>query len=158
GTAALGQYRNGLRLAQQPSNAFVDVGAYVLLPILARMGAQPARLTGAVKRVFGLTAAMALPVSVAMIPLAVPLAAPSLGPRWRPAGPVIAGLSFMLVGIASSSVAVEALKAIGRPRLLVRMSTFYLVVTAVGVIAGAFAYGATGVAIGISLSACASAV
>lgn len=158
GTAALGQYRNGLRLAQQPSNAFVDVGAYVLLPVLARMSGQPDRLTGAVKRVFGVTAAMALPVSVAMVPLGVPIAVLSLGDRWRPAGHVIAGLSFMLVGIASSSVAVEAIKAIGRPRLLVRMSTFYLSVTAACVIAGALSYGPTGVAIGISLSACASAV
>jgi O-antigen/teichoic acid export membrane protein len=158
GTAVLGQYRNGLRLAQQPANAFVDVGAYVLLPLLARMSGQPERLTGAVKRVFGVTAAMALPVSVAMIPLGVPIAVLSLGHRWRPAGHVIAGLSFMLVGIASSSVAVEAIKAIGRPRLLVRMSTVYLILTAACVIAGGIAFGATGVAIGISLSACGSAV
>lgn len=147
-----------MRLAQQPANAFVDVGAYVLLPVLARMSGQPERLTGAVKRVFGVTAAMALPVSVAMIPLGVPIAVLSLGHNWRPAGHVIAGLSFMLVGIASSSVAVEAIKAIGRPQLLVRMSSLYLTVTAVCVIGGAVGYGATGVAIGISLSACASAV
>jgi PST family polysaccharide transporter len=158
GTAALGQYRNGLRLAQQPANAFVDVGAYVLLPVLARMSGQADRLTEAVKRVFGLTAAMALPISVAMIPLGVPIAVLSLGHRWRPAGHVIAGLSFLLVGIASSSVAVEAIKAIGRPQLLVRMSSVYLTLTAVCVTAGAIWFGATGVAIGVSLSACLSAV
>ncbi|MFZ1995164.1 MAG: oligosaccharide flippase family protein [Solirubrobacteraceae bacterium] len=158
GTAALGQYRNGLRLAQQPANAFVDVGAYVLLPLLARMSGQPDRLTGAVKRVFGVTAAAALPVSVAMIPLGVPIAVLSLGQRWRPAGHVIAGLSFMLIGIASSSVAVEAIKAIGRPQLLVRMSSVYLTLTAVCVTAGAVWLGSIGVAIGVSLSACLSAV
>ncbi len=158
GTAALGQYRNGLRLAQQPGNAFVDVGAYVLLPMLARMSGQPDRLTVAVKRVFGVTAVMALPVSVAMIPLGVPIAVLSLGHRWRPAGHVIAGLSFMLLGIACSSVAVEAIKAIGRPQLLVRMSSVYLTLTAVCVTAGAIWLGATGVAIGVSLSACLSAV
>jgi O-antigen/teichoic acid export membrane protein len=158
GTAALGQYRNGLRLAQQPGNAFVDVGAYVLLPLLARMSGQRDRLTEAVKRVFGVTAALALPVSVAMIPLGVPIAVLSLGHRWRPAGHVIAGLSFMLVGIASSSVAVEAIKAIGRPQLLVRMSSVYLTLTAVCVTVGAISLGATGVAIGVSLSACLSAV
>ena len=158
GTAALGQYRNGLRLAQQPANAFVDVGAYVLLPMLARMSGQPDRLTVAVKRVFGVTAVMALPVSVAMIPLGVPIAVLSLGHRWRPAGHVIAGLSFMLLGIACSSVAVEAIKAIGRPQLLVRMSSVYLTLTAVCVTAGAIWLGATGVAIGVSLSACLSAV
>ena len=158
GTAALGQYRNGLRLAQQPANAFVDVGAYVLLPLLARMSGQPDRLTVAVKRVFGVTAAMALPVSVAMIPLGVPIAVLSLGHRWRPAGHVIAGLSFMLVGIASSSVAVEAIKAIGRPQLLVRMSSVYLTLTAVCVTTGAIWFGSIGVAIAVSLSACLSAV
>jgi PST family polysaccharide transporter len=158
GTAALGQYRNGLRLAQQPGNAFVGVGGYVLLPLLARMSAQPDRLTAAVKRVFGATAALALPASVAMIPLGVPIAVLSLGHRWRPAGHVIAGLSFMLVGIASSSVAVEAIKAIGRPGLLVRMSSVYLAVTAVCVTGGAIWLGSTGVAVGVSLSACLSAV
>jgi PST family polysaccharide transporter len=158
GTAALGQYRNGLRLAGQPANAFVDVGAYVLLPMLARVSGQPARLTLAVKRVFGLTAATALPVSVAMIPLGVPIAVLSLGHRWRPAGHVIAGLSFMLVGVASSSVAVEAIKAIGRPQLLVRMSSVYLILTAACVTVGAIWFGATGVAIGVSLSACLSGV
>jgi PST family polysaccharide transporter len=101
---------------------------------------------------------MALPLSVSMIPLGVPIAVLSLGDRWRPAGQVISGLSFMLVGIASSSVAVEALKAMGRPQLLVRMSSFYLAVTAACVVVGALTVGATGVAIGISLSACASAV
>jgi O-antigen/teichoic acid export membrane protein len=158
GTAALGQYRNGLRLAQQPVNAFVDVGAYVLLPVLARISGQPARLTVAVKRVFGLTAATALPTSVAMIPLGVPIAVLSLGVRWRPAGHVIAGLSFMLIGVASSSVAVEAIKAIGRPKLLVRMSSVYLTLTAASVTAGAIWFGSLGVAIGVSLSACLSAV
>jgi PST family polysaccharide transporter len=158
GAAALGQYRNGLRLAGQPANAFVDVGAYVLLPLLARMSGQADRFTLAVKRVLGVTAALALPVSVAMIPLGVPIAILSLGHRWRPAGHVIAGLSFMLLGIASSSVAVEAIKAIGRPQLLVRMSSVYLTLTAVCVTAGAIWLGATGVAIGISLSACLSAV
>ncbi len=158
GVGALGQYRNGLKLAGQPANAFVDVGAYVLLPLLARMSGQAERLTFAVKRVFGLTAAIAIPISVAMIPLGVPIAVLSLGHRWRPAGHVIAGLSFMLLGIATSSVAVEAIKAIGRPQLLVRTSTVYLILTAVCVTGGAFSFGATGVAIGISLSACLSAV
>jgi peptidoglycan biosynthesis protein MviN/MurJ (putative lipid II flippase) len=64
----------------------------------------------------------------------------------------------MLVGIASSSVAVEAIKAIGRPGLLVRMSSVYLAVTAVCVTGGAIWLGSTGVAVGVSLSACLSAV
>jgi O-antigen/teichoic acid export membrane protein len=158
GAAALGQYRNGLRLGGQPAGAFVDVGGYVLLPMLARLSGQADRLTLAVKRVFGVTAAMSLPISVAMIPLGVPIAVLSLGHRWRPAGHVIAGLSFMLVGVAVSSVAVEAIKAIGRPQLLVRLSTVYLILTAVCVTGGAIWLGSTGVAVGISLSACVSSV
>ena len=41
GAAALGQYRNGLRVAQQPSDGFVSIGAYVLLPALVRLARSP---------------------------------------------------------------------------------------------------------------------
>ncbi len=158
GAAALGQYRNGLRLAQQPSNAFINVGAYVLLPTLARMSDQRDRLTAAVRHVFDLTFVVAQPMSVAMIPLGVPMAVLALGERWRTAGHVIAGLSFMLLGLATSAIVAEVVKAIGQPKLLVRMHAFSLTVTAALVIASGIRYGPLGVAIAMSLSACISAV
>jgi PST family polysaccharide transporter len=156
--ATLGQYRNGLRLAQQPTNAFVNVGGYVLLPTFARLHVHPERLSGALRRVVGVIAAVAVPISVAMIPLGVPIAVLALGSRWRPAGHAIAGLSGVLVGAALVSVSAEALKAVHRPRMLVRIHGVNLVSTAVGVIATAIPFGLIGVAISVSAGQCIAGV
>jgi PST family polysaccharide transporter len=152
--ATLGQYRQGLRFAQQPSNAFIDVGAYVLLPTFARLTDHRDRLSAATKRVFSAVGALALPVSVATVPLGVPVAVLALGARWRGAGHAIAGLSFMLLGMAMVSVASEAVKAVGKPQLLVRIHTVTLAVTAVTVVATAVPFGLLGVAIAVSASQC----
>jgi PST family polysaccharide transporter len=158
GAATLGQYRNGLRLAQQPVNAFVDVGAYVLQPTFMRLRDHRERLSSAVRHVFGAVAASALPVSVAMIPLGVPVAVLALGSRWRPAGHAIAGLSFSLLGGAIISVTAETLKATGRPALLIRITSVNLAVTSAAVVAAAIPFGLLGVAVAVSVSQCVTAV
>jgi O-antigen/teichoic acid export membrane protein len=158
GTATLGQYRNGLRLSQQPSNAFVDVGAYVLGPTFVRLRDHRDRLSGAARRVFGVVAATALPVSVATVPLGVPVAVLTLGSRWRPAGHAIAGLSFVLIGTALMSVTAETLKAVGRPELLIRVHGVNLAATATAVTAAAIPFGLIGVAVAVSVSQCVTGV
>jgi PST family polysaccharide transporter len=150
--ATLGQYRNGFRLASQPGQAFVDVGAYVLLPTLAHVSREDRHLGSIVRRVYGIALAGAVPVSLAMIPLGVPIAVLFLGEEWRPAGHAIAALWGLLLGGAVSSVAAESSKAIGRPKLLVRMHSLNLGVTAVLVIAAAIPFGLIGVASAVSVS------
>jgi O-antigen/teichoic acid export membrane protein len=150
--ATLGQYRTGYRLASQPGNAFVDVGAYVLLPTLAHLSGETQRLGAAVRRVYGLALAVAVPVSVATVPLGVPIAVLLLGERWRPAGHAIAALWGMLFGGAISSVAAESAKAVGRPGLLVRIHAVNLAVTAAFVGAVAVPFGLIGVASAVSVS------
>ncbi len=152
GAASLGQYRNGLRLAQAPENAFVNVGAYVLLPILARLGRHPERFADAARHVFRVLAAAVVPISFATVPLGVPLAVLVLGSRWRPAGHAIAGLSGVLLGSAIISVSSEIFKAIGRPKLLVRTHAVNLLMTATVVTAGAILFGLIGVAVAVSVS------
>lgn len=150
--ATLGQYRNGARLAQQPGQAFVDVGAYVLLPMLAHIAEQPARLAGVVRRAYGLAVVAALPVSVATTVLGVPIAVLFLGDRWRPAGHAIAALWGLLAGGALGSVSAETIKAVGRPGLLVRMHSFNLVVTVVLVCGATIPFGLIGAASAVSVS------
>ena len=105
------------------------------------------------RRVYGIALAGAIPVSLAMIPLGVPIAGPFLGSEWRPAGHAIAALWGLLLGGAISSVAAESAKAIGRPRnLLVRIHGLNLGVTAVLVIAAAIPFGLIGVASAVSVS------
>ncbi|HEY3727563.1 MAG TPA: oligosaccharide flippase family protein [Solirubrobacteraceae bacterium] len=157
GAASLGQYRNGLRLAQQPSSMFVSVGAYVLLPALARMAHQPERLATSVRRVFELLAATALPLSLSLLPLGEPVAVLLLGPRWRPAGHAIAGLCGILIGIATASVASEVFKAVGRPRILVPMHLVNLCTMVVLVTVAAISIGLVGVAVAVSISQCLTA-
>ena len=150
--ATLGQYRNGFRLASQPGQAFVDVGAYVLLPTLAHISREDRHLGSVVRRVYGIALAASMPVSLAMIPLGVPIAVLFLGDRWRPAGHAIAALWGLLLGGAISSVAAESSKAIGRPGLLVRIHGLNLAVTAVLVCATAIPFGLIGVASAVSVS------
>ncbi|MBV9818562.1 MAG: oligosaccharide flippase family protein [Solirubrobacterales bacterium] len=150
--ATLGQYRNGFRLAQQPGVAFVDVGGYVLQPVLAHISEQPQRLSAAVRRAYGLTAMSAIPVSAATVVLGVPIAVLCLGDRWRPAGHAIAALWGLLAGGAFVSVAAESIKAARAPRLLVRLHTLTLVSTVVFVCAATIPFGLIGVASAVSLS------
>jgi O-antigen/teichoic acid export membrane protein len=158
GAAALGQYRNGLRVAQQPSDGFVSIGAYVLLPALVRLHEHPERLRAATRRVYRQIAAVALPLSVMFLPLGVPAAVLLLGPRWRPAGHAIVGLCGLLIASATMSASSEVYKAVGRPRLLIRMHTVSLTTIAIFVVAAAIPFGLVGVAVAVSASRCVTAV
>jgi O-antigen/teichoic acid export membrane protein len=152
GAGTLGQYRNGYRLASQPGNAFVDVAAYVLLPSLARISEDAARLRSAAMRAYELALMAAVPVSVATVPLGVPVAVLFLGERWRPAGHAIAALWGLFLGGALTSIAAESAKAMGRPALLVRIHSVSLVLTVALVCAAAVPFGLVGVASAVSIS------
>lgn len=157
GAAPLGQYRNGLRLAQQPTDGFTSVGAYVLLPALVRIAGHPERLRDATRRLYRQIAAVALPISLALLPLGVPVAVLLLGSRWRPAGHVLAGLCGLLIGAATMSATSEVFKAVDRPQLLVRMHSVSLITMAGFVVAVAVPFGIVGVAIAVSVSRCVTA-
>lgn len=157
GAAALGQYRNGLRVAQQPSDGFVSIGAYVLLPALVRLHDQPERLKAATRRIYRQIAAVALPISVMFLPLGVPVAVLLLGSQWRPAGHAIAGLCGLLVASAVMSASSEVFKAVGRPQLLIQMHSVSLTTIAIFVVAAAIPFGLVGVAVAVSASRCVTA-
>lgn len=157
GAAALGQYRNGLRIAQQPSDGFVSIGAYVLLPALVRLHGQPERLRAATRRIYRQIAAVALPLSVMFLPLGVPAAVLLLGSTWRPAGHAIVGLCALLVASATMSASSEVFKAVGRPHLLIRMHSVSLTTIAIFVVAAAIPFGLVGVAVAVSASRCVTA-
>jgi O-antigen/teichoic acid export membrane protein len=150
--AALGQYKNGLRLAQQPSDAFVGVGAYVLLPALARMADNREQLAAVARRLFRLTTTVALPVSLALLPLGEPAAVLLLGPRWALAGHTIAALCGVVIAGAMISLLSEVFKALGRPRILVRMNIVGIIAMAALVTVTAITLGPVGVAASVSIT------
>jgi PST family polysaccharide transporter len=157
GAATLGQYRNGLRIAQQPADTFVNVGAYVLLPALVRIADQPERFKLAARQIYRLVAVAVLPASLMLLTLGEPLAVLLLGARWRPAGHAVAGLCGLLLGRAAVSVSSEVFKAAGKPQLLVRTHFVGLCSTAAFVGAAAVPFGLIGVAIAVSASQCLTA-
>ena len=158
GAAPLGQYRNGLRLAQQPANTFVSVAAYVLLPALARMAHDAKRLASAAERILRVVAVAATPVSFALLPLGEPGAVLLLGPSWRQAGHVIAALFPIVWAVSTSSACSEVFKAVGQPRILVSTWLVNLCAMAVLMPLTAATLGAVGVAAGVSASQLLAAV
>lgn len=158
GPAALGQYRNGMMLAQQPGNAFGSVGAYVILPAFARLASVPARLAVAARRAFWVTHTAVVPVAAACLPLGVPVAVILLGTRWRAAGHAIAGLSGFVLGSILLSVSGELMKAMGALRLQLATHVVWLVLVATTVVTASLTWGLVGVAVALSVSTCATAV
>jgi len=152
GAAPLGQYRNGLRLAQQPSDAYVSVIAYVLLPALARLADDAERLHAVAKRIFGLVSASSIPVSLAFLPLGEPAAVLLLGPQWRPAGHAISALCGLTAATTVISFSSEVFKAVGKPKILVHLYTLNLAVLVVVIPTAALTLGFVGVAAAISVS------
>jgi O-antigen/teichoic acid export membrane protein len=156
GLSALGQYRNGFRLASQPGAAFVNVVSYVLLPAFARIAATPERMSAAVRRVYAIVIPVSLPVSFAALPLGAPVAVLLLGARWRPAGHAIAGLCGLVFGWTLIAIATEIFKVTGASRVLVKVQLFALCVTVVTVTIGALVWGLVGVAVAMSVNSCAT--
>lgn len=150
GAAPLGQYRNGLRLAQQPFEALVSVGAYVLLPALARMAGERERLAAAARGVLRIVTAVMLPISVSLLVLGEPAAVLLLGHHWRQAGHVIAALCGLIWAGSMISVCSEVFKAVGRPQNLVRMWFVSLCSLAVLVTVTAITLGPVGVGAAVS--------
>lgn len=152
GAAPLGQYRNGLRLAQQPGNTFVSVAAYVLLPALARMAHDAQRLAWAAQRVLRMVAVAAIPVSFSLLPLGEPAAILLLGHTWREAGHVIAALFPIIWAGSTISACSEMFKAVGRPQILVHLWLVSFCSLLILMPVTAITLGAVGVAAGVSAS------
>jgi PST family polysaccharide transporter len=150
--AVLGQYKNGFRVAQQPADAFVNTGSYVLLPALVRLANHPLRFAGATRELLDVVSVVMLPASLALLPLGEPIAVLLLGPQWRLAGHVIAALCGMLIARAMISIASEVFKAAGRPRLLVRMQIVSQCTMVAFVGATVVPFGPVGVGVAVSAS------
>jgi O-antigen/teichoic acid export membrane protein len=157
GATALGQYRNGQLLSSQPGGLFSQVAAYVILPAFARISAVPDRISAAARHAFWLTSTVIIPISLASMPLGVPVAVTLLGDRWRPAGHAIAGLAGMLLGGTMLSIGAELMKAIGALRFQLKVQVVWLVLVAPAVLVAGEIWGLLGVAIGLSIATCAAA-
>jgi O-antigen/teichoic acid export membrane protein len=153
GAAALGQYRYGQRVAAQPGAAWVNAGAYVLLPVLARFADDGPRLRAACLNVLRWMAILLFPVALALSALGPTITTLVFGREWRTAGWAAMALVGVSVGEAVVSVASEAFKVIGRPIELTKVHGLSAVVIA-GCMLALLPAGMIGVAGGLSLGWC----
>jgi O-antigen/teichoic acid export membrane protein len=155
GTAVLGQYNYGMRLAAQPVSGFVSIAAYVLFPAFARVAEdEPERMRATFGESLVLASLVMLPLSFVLIPLGDQLALLAFGPEWGGAGNTIKALCLVGVGWTWASLTSEAAKSVGRPQLITRM---HLVALAVSVVAMPSLLWADETGIGAAVSAAALA-
>jgi O-antigen/teichoic acid export membrane protein len=152
GSGALGQYAYGQRLASTPTDAWVSIAAYVLLPGFALIADDLARLRRAFEDSLAAMAVIAWPVSLLLVPLGEQFAVLAFGMRWLEAGVACQALAFAGIGRTVISVCSEVFKASGHPRILTRVHTFTLIVSLVVLPALAWG-GVIGIGIAVSLVA-----
>jgi len=118
GTAGLGQFRYGYRMASLPSLAVIQICAYVLFPAFSRISGDGTRFRQAFLRALGWIWLAALPVGALLLAVGQPVVVLLLGEKWRAAGAAASAMAGIGLGAALSSVAAEAVKGAGRSRLL----------------------------------------
>jgi PST family polysaccharide transporter len=151
GTADLGQYRYGYRLAIMPAQANAEICGYVLFPAFARVAGDRRRFRDAFLRALGWTWFASLPIAALMVVVGEPAAVLLLGEEWRPAGIAATAMAGMGVGAALNSLGVQAIKGGGRPRLVNWVTALGLVLN-VGLILLLLPFGLLGVGIALSIT------
>jgi PST family polysaccharide transporter len=151
GAAPLGQYSYGMRLASQPSAAWISIAAYVLFPAFARIAEDAPRLRRAFADSLAAMATLAFPLSLILLPLGDDLVLLAFGPEWPLAGDAVKALCAAGIGWGAVSVASEVFKAVGRPQLITRVHAVSLASSLLLIPSLLFAE-VVGVAIAVSLA------
>jgi PST family polysaccharide transporter len=151
GTADLGQYRYGYRMAWMPPLAIIQICCYVLFPAFSRIAGDDIRFRGAFVRALGWIWFATLPVGALLVIVGQPVVVLLLGEDWRPAGVAAAAMAGIGLGTALMSVAMEAIKGAGRSSLLNWMTALHLGL-GVGLVVLLLPFGLVGVGIAISLT------
>ena len=118
GTAGLGQFRYGSRIALLPGLAVVQICGYVLFPAFSRISGDGNRFRQAFLRALGWIWLAALPLGALLLAMGQPVVVLLLGEKWRAAGAAASAMAGIVLCAALTSVAAEAVKGAGRSRLL----------------------------------------
>jgi O-antigen/teichoic acid export membrane protein len=135
GAASLGQFRYCNRIISTPFSLIVQAGSYVLFPALARISASRDRLRAACRRSLRLMCAFAFPLTLLLVPLAVPLAVIVFGGVWRDAGYAAMAMAGWPVAGTLVSFTSEVVKADGHPEILPRMHAVTLIAGTISMLA-----------------------
>ena len=151
GTAGLGQFRYGYRIALMPSQAVIGVCSYVLFPAFSRISGDGPRFRQAFLRALGWIWLAALPVGALLLALGQPMVVLLLGEKWRAAGAAASAMAGIGLGSALYSVAGEAVKGAGRSGLL-NWLTVILVGLGLPLIVLLLPFGLVGVGVALSVT------
>lgn len=151
GTAGLGQFRYGYRIASMPSLGVIGICGYVLFPAFSRISGDGTRFRQAFLRALGWIWLAALAVGALLVAVGQPVVVLLLGEKWRDAGAATAAMAGIGLGSALYSVAGEAVKGAGRSRLLNWLTAIF-VGLGLPLIVLLLPYGLVGVGIAISVT------
>ncbi len=153
GPGALGQYAYGIRIATVPTDAWVSVASYVLMPAFARISDTPARFRRAFTEALAAMLTVGLPIALILLVCGGDLAFVLFGPEWARSGDAIRALAGVGVGQMLTSIASETDKAAGRPQLVTQAHVFTAIISVVilPALLIAFEDDVVGVALAISL-------
>lgn len=151
GTADLGQYRYGDRIASMPSQAIIGVCGYVLFPAFSRISGDGIRFRAAFLRALGWTWFAALPFGAMVVLLGEPVVVLLLGEEWRPAGIAAAAMAGIGLGTALDSVGRQVIKGAGRSKLLNWLTALGLVLS-LPLLLLLLPFGLIGVGIAVSIT------
>lgn len=156
-TAALGQYRYGVRISRIPVNAVLEIVATALFPAFSRISGEPERLRTSYLQALSSVTFFSAAVSGLAVCLGEPAVVVLLGEPWRGAGVAVVAMAGLGIGKAFTSVSEEALKGRGRTSLL-NYLTATEVVLGIGLLVLIIPFGLVGVGLAISLTALAVGV
>lgn len=157
GAAPLGQFKYADRIAGAPFTFVLSAASYVILPAFARISHERERFAGAFLTSLRWFTALTMPLGLILIPMGISLAVVAFGEVWRDAGEASMALAPWVVAAALINLVSEALKAEGRPEILIRIHAITVITGAAAMVA-MLGWDLVGVAAGVSVGVVAGAV
>lgn len=146
GAAALGLYQVAFRISNVPVTEMSHVVGQLTYPAYSQVQADLAVLRRRWLGVLGLTAMVAVPAAVVISLTAADVVPVLLGANWLGIIPVIQVLAVFGALRALNAATGSLFNAVGKPRLLARISVIQLVALSIIVIPAVRTYGLTGAA------------
>lgn len=116
--SSLGFFRYAQRIGRLPTTAIIEIGSNSLFPAFSRIAGDRDRMLAAYRRAlhWGMVAASA--TAGLMLALGEPAVVVLFGEPWRNAGIALVAMSGIGIGYAMTCVSEEAIKGVGRTKLL----------------------------------------
>lgn len=146
GTTALGYYVLAFNLASWPVSMFSQPLRSVAPAAFSRLQHDREAMTGALRSIIGLLAAVTVPICLLLAGAAAPIIDVVYGQVWAPAAPVLTWLAILAAFRIFFELAYDYLVVLGRSHVIFTIQIVWLVVLIPGLLLGASVWGLTGLA------------